>query len=165
MPELPFPDDVRALLAKPNPAVVATLRSDGQPVSVATWYLLEDDDRVLLNMDDTRVRLKHLRRDPRVTLTVLDEGSWYTHVSLIGRVEGLTPTTGLVDIDRLSSHYGGNPYPDRESPRTSAWLTVETVARLGRRQGLTPTRRSGRVERPGAPGRRVRGPRPSRRRP
>ena len=35
MPELPFPDDVRALLRKPNPAVVSTLRSDGQPVSVA----------------------------------------------------------------------------------------------------------------------------------
>jgi PPOX class probable F420-dependent enzyme len=125
MPELPFPDDVRALLTKPNPAVVTTLRSDGQPISVATWYLLEDDDRVLLNMDDTRVRLQHLRRDPRVTLTVLDEASWYTHVSLIGRVEGLTPDDGLTDIDRLSTHYGGSPYPDRESPRTSAWLRVE----------------------------------------
>ncbi|MDO9496974.1 MAG: pyridoxamine 5'-phosphate oxidase family protein, partial [Nocardioides sp.] len=82
MPELPFADDVRVLLTKPNPAVVATLRSDGQPVSVATWYLLEDDDRVLLNLDATRVRLKHLRADPRVTLTILDEACWYTHVSL-----------------------------------------------------------------------------------
>jgi PPOX class probable F420-dependent enzyme len=125
MPELPFPDDVRALLTKANPAVVTTLRSDGQPVSVATWYLLEDDDRVLLNMDDTRVRLKHLRRDPRVSLTVLDEGNWYTHVSLIGRVEGLAPDEGLVDIDRLSRHYGGDPYPDRVSPRTSCHLVVE----------------------------------------
>lgn len=125
MPELPFPDDVRALLAKPNPAVVATLRSDGQPVSVATWYLL-DGDRVLLNMDDTRVRVKHLRRDPRVTLTVLDEASWYTHVSLIGRVEEMYADDGLVDIDRLSTHYGGSPYPDRESPRTTAWMSIDT---------------------------------------
>ena len=31
MPDLPFPDDVRALLTKANPAVVTTLRSDGQP--------------------------------------------------------------------------------------------------------------------------------------
>ena len=84
MPELPFPDDVRALLAKPNPAVVSTLRSDGQPVSVATWYLLEDDDRVLLNMDHTRVRLQHLRRDPRLTLTVLDEAQ-LVHPRLAGR--------------------------------------------------------------------------------
>ena len=125
MPDLPFTDDVRALLTKPNPAVVSTLRSDGQPVSVATWYLLEDDDRVLLNMDDTRVRLEHLHRDPRVTLTILDEDSWYTHVSLIGKVEGLTADEGLTEIDRLSTQYTGKPYPKRESPRTSAWLTVE----------------------------------------
>ena len=125
MPELPFPDHVRALLTKPNPAVVSTLRSDGQPVSVATWYLLEDDDRVLLNMDDTRVRLQHLRRDPRLTLTVLDEASWYTHVSLIGRVVEMADDDGLADIDRLSTHYSGRPYPNRESPRVSAWMAVD----------------------------------------
>lgn len=125
MPAPPFPDDVRALLLKPNPSVVSTLRSDGAPISVATWYLLEEDDRVLLNMDDTRVRLGHLRRDPRVSLTVLDEGNWYTHVSLIGRVTQLRPDEGLADIDRLSTHYGGRPYPDRESPRTSAWFEVD----------------------------------------
>lgn len=124
MPELPFPDDVRALLEKPNPAVVATLRSDGAPVSVATWYLL-DGDRILLNMDHTRVRLQHLRRDPRVTLTVLDEASWYTHVSLVGTVEEMYDDEGLADIDRLSRHYGGGAYPDRESPRVSAWMRVD----------------------------------------
>jgi PPOX class probable F420-dependent enzyme len=118
-------DDARELLRKPNPAVVATLRSDGAPVSVATWYLLEDDDRILLNMDDTRVRLGHLRRDPRVTLTVIDEANWYTHVSLIGTVTEMRADEGLADIDRLSTHYGGQTYPDRESPRTSAWMTVE----------------------------------------
>ena len=125
MPDLPFPDDVRALLARPNPAVVGTLRSDGQPVSVATWYLLEDDDRVLLNMDETRVRLRHLRRDPRVTLTVLDESGWYTHVSLIGRVVEMADDDGLADIDRLSTHYSDRPYSNRQSPRVSAWMAVD----------------------------------------
>ena len=125
MPELPFPDHVRTLLTKPNPAVVTTLRSDGQPVSVATWYILEKDDRVLLNMDHSRVRLKHLRRDPRLTLTVLDESSWYTHVSLIGRVVEMVDDEGLIDIDRLSTHYGDRPYPNRESPRVSAWMEID----------------------------------------
>ena len=125
MPELPFPDHVRELLTKPNPAVVSTLRSDGQPVSVATWYLLEDDGRVLLNMDGTRVRLQHLRRDPRLTLTALDESSWYTHVSLIGRVVEMADDDALADIDRLSTHYNGRPYPNRESPRVSAWMAVD----------------------------------------
>jgi PPOX class probable F420-dependent enzyme len=125
MPELPFPTHVRDLLARPNPAVVSTLRSDGHPVSVATWYLLGADDRVLLNMDHTRVRLGHLRRDPRLTLTVLDESSWYTHVSLIGTVKEMYDDEGLADIDRLSTHYGGKPYPNRESPRVSAWMVVD----------------------------------------
>ena len=121
----PFSDDARNFLRKANPCVVATLRSDGAPVSVATWYLLEDDDRILLNMDDTRVRLGHLRRDPRVSLTIIDEANWYTHISLIGTVTEMRADEGLVDIDRLSTHYGGRTYPDRESPRTSAWMTVE----------------------------------------
>ncbi len=125
MPDLPFPDHVRELLSKPNPSVVSTLRADGQPVSVATWYLLGEDDRVLLNMDHSRVRLQHLRRDPRLTLTVLDEASWYTHVSLIGRVEEMYDDEGLADIDALSTHYNGKPYPTRDSPRVSAWMRVE----------------------------------------
>ena len=32
---------------------------------------------------------------------------------------------GLGGIDRLSTHYGGRPYPNRESPRVSAWMAVE----------------------------------------
>lgn len=125
MPGLPFRDDVRDLLRKPNPAVVSTVRSDGQPVSVATWYLLEDDDRVLVNMDAGRKRVQHLREDPRVTLTVLDEAGWYTHVSLIGRVAEMADDDGLADIDRLSDHYRGEPYPNRRNPRVSAWIEVD----------------------------------------
>ena len=124
MPAPPLPDDLRALLEKPNPAVVSTLRKDGHPVSVATWYLL-DGDRLLVNMDHTRVRLGHLRRDPRMSLTVLDEADWYTHVSLIGRVAEMTDDEGLADIDRLSQHYRGRPYPNRTSPRVSAWVEIE----------------------------------------
>ena len=119
MPELPFPAEVRALLTKPNPAVVTTLRSDGHPVSVATWYLLEDDDRVLVNMDHTRVRVQHLRRDPRVTLTALDEAGWYTHVSLVGTVTEMRDDDGLVDIDRLSTHYRHRAYPNRTAPASA----------------------------------------------
>jgi PPOX class probable F420-dependent enzyme len=120
----PLPDDVRALLARPNPAVVTTLRPDGQPVSVATWYLL-DGHRVLVNMDEGRRRLEHLRSDPRVSLTVLDEESWYTHVSLVGRVVETADDEGLRDIDRLSHHYRGRPYPTRDRARVSAWIEIE----------------------------------------
>jgi PPOX class probable F420-dependent enzyme len=124
MPNPPLPDHVRELLAKPNPSVITTLRADGQPVSVATWYLL-DGDRVLVNMDEGRRRLTHLRNDPRVTITVLDADSWYTHVSIIGRVVEMKDDEGLADIDRLSRHYNGRRYPNRDRGRVSAWVKVD----------------------------------------
>jgi PPOX class probable F420-dependent enzyme len=113
------------MLRRPNPAVVTTLRSDGQPVSTATWYLWEDDGRVLLNMDFGRVRLSHVRNDPRVSLTVLHDEDWYTHVSLIGRITEVREDDGLADIDRVARHYLGQDYPVRDRARFSAWLTVD----------------------------------------
>lgn len=124
MPTPPLPDEIRELLSKPNPAVITAVREDGQPVSVATWYLL-DGDRVLVNMDATRKRLQHLRNDPRVSLTVLDEANWYTHVSLMGSISEFADDGDLSGIDRLSRHYTGDPYPDRESPRVNAWVTID----------------------------------------
>lgn len=121
MPTTPLPDDLRALLAKPNPSVITTVRPDGQPVSVATWYLL-DGDQILVNMDERRRRLQYLRADPRVSLTVLDEDSWYTHVSVQGRVTAMQADPDLSGIDRLSMHYRNQPYPDREHPRVNAWI-------------------------------------------
>lgn len=124
MSKPPLPDEAVELLRRPNPSVVATLRSDGAPVSTPTWYLWEDG-RVLVNMDDGRARLAHLQRDPRVTLSVLDSDDWYTHVTIIGRVAEMYEDTGLTDIDRLAHHYIGKPYPDRERSRTSALIEVE----------------------------------------
>ena len=50
-----------ALLAQPNPAVIAVVRPDGQPVSVATWYLVDEDGRILVNMDSGRKRNDYMR--------------------------------------------------------------------------------------------------------
>jgi hypothetical protein len=101
MPRPPLPEHVRDLLAKPNPAVITTLRADGQPVSVATWY------------------------DPRVSMTILDTAGWWTHVSIVGRVARIGDDPELVDIDRLSSRYTGSPFHDRHSSRVSAWIEID----------------------------------------
>ncbi|MFJ5223767.1 PPOX class F420-dependent oxidoreductase [Streptomyces sp. NPDC088400] len=124
MSKPPLPEEAIAMLRKANPAVVTTLRSDGQPVSTATWYLW-DDGRVLVNMDEGRKRLEHVRNDPRVTLSVLDEGNWYTHLSIIGRVTELREDEDLTDIDRLAQQYLGKPYPQRDRRRVSALIEID----------------------------------------
>jgi len=117
-------DEIKTFLAAPNPAVIGTLHPDGHPVTVATWYLL-DGERILVNMDARRKRLAWLRNDPRVSLTVLAQDSWYDHVSLQGRVVEWRDDEDLSDIDRLSSHYMGEPYSVRNRARVSAWVEVE----------------------------------------
>ncbi|WP_328415473.1 PPOX class F420-dependent oxidoreductase [Micromonospora sp. NBC_00389] len=124
MSKPPLPEPAIAMLQKPNPAVMTTLQAEGQPVSAATWYLWEDG-RILVNMDEGRRRLGHVRKDPRVSLTVLDEAGWYTHVSIIGHVAELRSDEGLADIDRLSQHYTGNAYPRRERARVSALIEID----------------------------------------
>lgn len=130
MSEAHLTDDLRQLLAQPNPCVMATLRADGSPVSVPTWYLL-DGDRIHLNLDANRVRLQHLHRDPRIALSVLQSDDWYSHVSIQGKVVEITEDPELTGIDALSRHYTGEPYPVRDRARVDAWVEIERVHTWG----------------------------------
>ena len=79
---------------------------------------------MLVNMDDARKRLEHLRKDPRVSLTVLDQ-DWYRHVSLQGRVVEITPDADLYRhrpaLDALPRPAVSQPH----SPRTNAWIEID----------------------------------------
>jgi PPOX class probable F420-dependent enzyme len=125
MPKPPLPPELDEFLLQPNPAVIATLRADGSPHTAATWYLWEDG-RVVVNMDEGRKRLDYLRRDPRVSITVVGAEEWYRHVTLLGRVASLEPDPELEVIDRLSTHYMGNPYSQRDRGRVTARIEVES---------------------------------------
>jgi PPOX class probable F420-dependent enzyme len=123
MAKPPLPPELEEFLSQPNPSVIATLGPGGGPHTAATWYLWEDG-RVLVNMDEGRKRLDHIRNDPRVSITVLGSDQWYRHVTLVGRAT-LQEDSQLEDIDRLSRRYTGEPYADRERGRVSAWIEVE----------------------------------------
>jgi PPOX class probable F420-dependent enzyme len=125
VPKPPLPTETLELFRRPNPAVVAVVLPDGQPVSVATWYLVEDDGRVLVNMDAERARVAWMRQDPRVALTAMKDGEWYTHVSVRGRVVEWADDADLADIDRLARHYTGRQYSTRNRARVSAWIEIE----------------------------------------
>lgn len=124
MPPVPVPADVDEFLRRPNPAIVASLRGDGSPHTVATWYDWVDG-RVLLSMDESRLRLRFMRRDGRVALTVLDEEDWGRHVSLLGRIAAIEEDVGLRDIDRLAIRYSGHPFRTRDRARFSAWMDID----------------------------------------
>ena len=124
MPRVPVPPEVDAFLARPNPAVVATVSPSGAPHTAATWYDWEEG-RVFLNMDESRLRLSYLRANPSVALTVLGDDDWYAQVTLLGRVVSLDDDPELAGIDRLAMRYTGKPFAKRDAIRVSAWMQPE----------------------------------------
>jgi PPOX class probable F420-dependent enzyme len=112
MPSAPLPAELRRFLAKPRHAVVGTARADGAPVTAACWYGVDDDGRIILSMGHDSHRLRHVRANPRVALTVLGD-NWYSHVSILGRAVEVRSDDDLADIDALSRRYWRRPYTDR----------------------------------------------------
>ena len=124
MPAAPLPAELLAFLAAPRPAVVGTVRPDGTPVTTACWYGLEDDRRILLTMDRDSHRLKHLRADARVALTVLGD-DWYNQLSLLGHAVEFREDEDFADMDRLALRYLGETYEDRSYTGVSVLFEVD----------------------------------------
>jgi PPOX class probable F420-dependent enzyme len=123
MPGIALPAEVDEFLKKPNPAVIACIRPDGFPMTVATWYDWEDG-RILVNMHEGRSRLRWMRVNPKVSVTMLGE-DWYRHVSVFGSIVQFVDDAGLADIDRLCRRYTGKAFANRAAKRVSAWIEPE----------------------------------------
>ena len=136
MPRTPLPVEVVRFLTRPNHATISCVRPDGAPVSVPTWYVVEDD-RIVVNMDAGRKRLEWLRADPRVSLSAMDPEDWITHVSLQGRVVETVDDPELADIDRIATHSTGRPYRVRDRPRVTARIEVDRWHGWGRLRDAT----------------------------
>jgi PPOX class probable F420-dependent enzyme len=123
VPRAPLPPELERFLGRPHPAVVATLREDGSPTTAATWYDWADG-RVMLSMDARGPRIRNIRRNPQVALTVLGD-EWYTHVSLLGRAAEVREDSDYVDVDRLSMRYLGRPYGRKDHPIVTVLVEVD----------------------------------------
>jgi PPOX class probable F420-dependent enzyme len=98
-------EKARAFLREKRFAVLATLAKDGSPQLTTMWYILEDDDTILMNTRAGRVKDRHMRRDPRIAICVA-EG--YHYVTLSGKVEIIDdPEIAQRDIFRLATRYHG----------------------------------------------------------
>jgi PPOX class probable F420-dependent enzyme len=121
-------DDAKNLLRQPFPGWVTTLRADGSPHNTVVWVDV-DGDEVTFNTAVGRVKERHLRNDPRVSVSVLDPADGYHMLSVSGTAR--TTTEGADDqIDALAKKYlGVDSYPFRQpgEQRITVRVTPETV--------------------------------------
>ena len=70
------PDQLGGLLDEVRLATLATVRQDGSVLLSPIWYIWEDDG-FTLTMAATDGKLKHIARDPRVTIAVAEDALPY----------------------------------------------------------------------------------------
>jgi PPOX class probable F420-dependent enzyme len=117
-----------------NPFVgtATTLRQDGSPHNTIVWVDTEDD-AVTFNTAVGRAKERHLRKDPRAAMTVVDPENTYRWVSVNGHAE-LTKEGADQQIDKLAKKYlGQDEYPWRnpEEERIKVRIKPEKVDSAG----------------------------------
>jgi PPOX class probable F420-dependent enzyme len=111
-------DELGDLLERPYCAVLATHRDDGSVLLSPVWHEWRDGGfNIGVAEDDIKVR--HIERDPRVSVVVYDH-SWPARGVEVRGIARIT-TDGREDLSRrLSIRYlgsvNGNEYADRVSP-------------------------------------------------
>jgi PPOX class probable F420-dependent enzyme len=111
---IPIPAEVRELLDGPTYAHLTTLRTDGSPRNHVVWIWREDDQIIVAASPDNH-KSRDMDRDPRVSLSLVDQSDPYRMAALRGVVVDVRPDDGLALMDRISEKYTSMPFPTRDT--------------------------------------------------
>lgn len=107
---VPLPPDLIDLLRRPSPCFVATLMPDGSPQLTETW-VTTDGENVVLNIVGGMQKERNLKRDPRVSVNIVDPDNVARFYEVRGRAVSMTTDGGKDSIDEISQKYLSIPYP------------------------------------------------------
>jgi PPOX class probable F420-dependent enzyme len=125
-------DEQKQFLEQPFVGTATTLREDGSPHATIVWVDLEDGV-VSFNTATGRAKPKHLEKDPRASILVVDPSDTYKWVAVDGPAE-LTTDGADAQIDKLAKKYlGKDEYPWRnpEEQRLKVRITPEHITSSG----------------------------------
>ena len=119
-----IPEKYLDLFKKQAFANLGTIMSDGSPQVTPVWVDY-DGKYVRFNSAVGRVKDRNVRRDPRVSLSILDPENPYRYVAIRGRVVEITQQGAEEHIDSLSQKYLGKAYPYRQPGEVRVIYKVE----------------------------------------
>ena len=116
------------LIQAKNVGSFGTIRDDGTPNVTPVWVDW-DGQHVIVNTVAGRAKEKHLRRDPRGTVSVFNLENPYNYVSISGHAE-LTEEGASEHIDKMALKYLGQakyPYHQPGDKRVIVKIRPERV--------------------------------------
>jgi PPOX class probable F420-dependent enzyme len=100
----------REYLRSNHHAVMATFRRDGRPAISPVAVALDEHGRVCVSTRETAMKVKHLRRDPRVAITAFPDAFFGDWIQVEGTAEIVTLPDALpLLVDYYRSVAGEHP--------------------------------------------------------
>jgi PPOX class probable F420-dependent enzyme len=114
MPALP--PELRELIESGPMVHLSTINPDGSPQVTVIWIGLDGDDLVSTHMRDN-VKLKNIRRDPRVALSfdvAREPGVWINPYAVVYALAAVEPSPYIWDL--MTRHAKAYVAPDAQVP-------------------------------------------------
>ncbi len=99
------PEEIGTFLSEPQVGHLVTVRPKGTPHVAPVWFVW-DVDRVLVIAGDEAVKVRNIRRNPAVALSVAAPGRPYSYAVVEGTAEVTTDDLGPI-VRRICLHYDG----------------------------------------------------------
>ena len=108
-----FPANCLDLFQKKAFAAFTTLMPDGSPQTTPVWVDYQNGE-LWVNSAVGRQKDRNVRRDPRVSLAIIDPDNAYRYVEVRGRVREITQNGADDHINEMAKKYlGQDVYPFR----------------------------------------------------
>ena len=133
MADATIPEKYRDLFNKRAFASLATLMPNGDVQVTPVWVDAENGN-VIFNSARGRVKDKNVRRDPRVTLTLMDPDNPYRYLEVRGRVVDITEKGADQHIDKMAKKYLDKdkyPFAQPGEQRVLYKITPEHIHTMG----------------------------------
>jgi PPOX class probable F420-dependent enzyme len=122
-----IPEKYRDLFDKKAFASLGTQMPDGSPQVTPVWVDY-DGHHVLVNTAKGRAKDRNMRRDPRVSLAIIDPDNPYRYLEVRGRVAEVTEEGADQHIDKMAKKYlGQDKYPFRQAGEVRVLFKIEPV--------------------------------------
>jgi PPOX class probable F420-dependent enzyme len=129
---MPLSEKQAKLFTDRNHGWAITLRPDGTPHATVVWVDY-DGENVVFNTAKPRAKWRHLLRDGRATVSVMDPENAFNYVSVTGPAE-VTEEGANEHIDRMAQKYTGQeryPWHRDEETRVVVRVKPERVIGIG----------------------------------
>jgi PPOX class probable F420-dependent enzyme len=110
-------------------AVLATSRGDGRPQLSPVTAAVDEDGRVIISTRETAVKVRNLRRDPRVSMAAISDQFYGDWVQVEGTAEVISLPAAL---DLLVDYYrrAAGEHPDWDEYRAAMVEQKRVIVRF-----------------------------------